>query len=269
SPAAFAQDDEEIAEGVFDKESWPLQTIHRPLTLAGGMLEIRGDTLTIGIGSGEVFDFGQPIILAPDVFYGVNGQLTVGVTHSNRFGAFAPAGFCVSGEDGGCPKGYNAIGAEAQYALTRGGNVGLAVNGGLSSPRFSPDFALGLTAGATIRVKGGSIAVVLDPSLYLGAIGRDDFPGTDGPSDFVVLPVDIQYQLNTQTMVYLTSGVNGPFDGFGDAYRIPVGIGGTFAINNRADIGGEINIANLGGKPQDPIGRFDERYFIARLAIRI
>jgi hypothetical protein len=275
---AFAQDDEDIAQGVFNKETWPLQTIHRPLTLAGGMLEIRGDSLRIGLSKNSDLDpevgFGDPIVLAPDVFYGVNSQFTLGITHTNRFGSFAPAGFCVSGDL--CrDRAYNAIGAEAQYGLTRGGNVGLMAHGGLSAPAFKfvdDKFTMGLLAGVTLRGKGGNIAVVLDPTIYVGIINRPKELDTGIPDpgikETVFLPIDIQYQLNTQSMIFLSSGVYGQLDGFGDNYQIPAGIGANFAINNRADLGGEIEFANLAGK-DTTFKKFQERTFIARLAIRI
>ena len=275
-------DDETVAQGVFNKDNYPLETIHRPLTLVGGMLSIQGDTFRMGLNAPDPYDFADPMVLAPDILYGVNGQLTVGLVHTNRFGNIAPAGFCVSSKqpDGICYKGYNAAGLEAIYALTRGGNVGLAFHGGLSSPAFKfptadgDEFLMGIDAGMTIRGKGGKIAVVLDPSVYINAIGRDFL------KDYLFVPLDIQYQLNAQTMVYLSSGFNGPMSGLGKAYQIPVGIGANFAANNRIDFGAEIEVENAAGKDLDPADapdplplrgpeKFDFVTFIARLAIRI
>jgi hypothetical protein len=264
-------DDETVAQGVFDKDNYPLETIHRPLTLVGGMLSIQGDTFRMGLnGPGDNYGFAKPMVLAPDILYGINGQLTVGLVHTNRFGALLPAGFCVSGTDGGCYKSYNATGAEAIFALTRGGNVGLAFHGGLSSPAIKfptvdgDEFLMGLDAGLMLRGKGGKIAVVIDPSVYINAIGRDFL------KDYLFLPIDIQYQLNPQTMVYLSSGLNGPFKKFGDSYQIPAGLGANFAANNRIDFGAEFEVENLAGKEvEGGVERFDFITFIARLAIRI
>lgn len=264
-------DDETVAQGVFNKDNYPLETIHRPLTLVGGMLEIGGDTFRMGLNAPEPLGFAKPMVLAPNIMYGINGQLTVGVVHTNRFGAVLPAGFCVSGTEGGCYKSYNATGLEAIYALTRGGNVGLAFHGGLSSPAFAlptlegdDEFLAGLDAGLKLRGKGGKIAIVLDPSVYIGAIGRDFL------KDYFFLPIDIQYQINAQTMAYLSSGLNGPFKKFGDSYQIPVGLGANFAANNRIDFGAEIEVENLAGKEiEGGVERFDIITFIARLAIRI
>lgn len=275
---AWAEDDEMVAQGVYTKDNWPLEVVNRPLTLAAGMAEIGGDTLRVGISGGDLLDAWQPVVLAPELRYGLSGQLQLAITHTNHPVAlfWPPAGFCVSGEDNGCPKGYNAIGAEAEYALTRGGNLNLSARGGLSSGRFSPDFALGLTAGLKIRFRGGPIAVIFDPNVYIGALERDTFPfGMEGDShpDWLFIPGWIQYQLNSQAMFYLTSGVSGPFKDFGDFYQIPVGLGTSYALNNRMDAGLELNIGNVAGKDigVEPaqIGKFDERTIIARIAIRI
>lgn len=268
---ARAQDDELVTQGVYNKDNWPLEVVNRPLTLAAGMAEIGGDTLRLGISGGEAFDAWEPIVLAPELRYGLSGQLQIGVTHTNH-SFFPPAGFCVSGEDNKCPKGYNAIGLEAEYALTRGGNVNLSARGGLTSGRFDPDFALGLTAGLEIRFRGGPIAVIVDPNVYIGVVERDTFPfgmADDTHPDYLFLPATIQYQFNTQAVFFLESGVNAPFKDMGDFYQIPAGLGASYALNNRMDAGLELYFANVAGKDFGSVEKFDERYLIARLAIRI
>lgn len=261
---AFA-DDDAIAQGVFNKENWPLETIHRPLTLASGMLSIEGDTLWVNLSSDAA---GDPVLIRPDIYFGINGQLTAGITHTGRFPLLSPGGFCVSGDVCDANGTYDSVGAEVIYALTRGGNVGLAAHGGILLPSLSDPFVSGLTAGLTTRFKGGKLAFVFDPTLYLGVVKRDPLEG--GLKEQFTLPVDIQYQLNTQTMVYVASGINGPLDGFGDAYMIPAGIGANFAINNRADLGAEFEVFNVAGKEfEGGPDRFDGRAFVLRFAIRI
>jgi len=274
---AWADDDEMVAQGVYTKDNWPLEVVNRPLTLAAGMAEIGGDTLRIGISGGDVLDAWEPIVLAPELRYGLSGQLQIAITHANHT-FFPPAGFCVSGEDHGCAKGYNATGAEAEYALTRGGNVNLSARGGLDIGRYSPEFAMGLTAGLKIRFRGGKIAVIFDPNVYVGVAHRKTFPfGMDDDpthySDWLFFPAWIQYQFNSQAMFYLTSGLNAPFKDMGDLYQIPAGIGTSYALNNRMDAGLELNIGNVAGKDVGPdgaqLGKFDERTLILRIAIRI
>jgi len=254
-------DDDAIAQGVFSKDNWPLESIHRPLTLAGGMVELSGDSLWINLSKDNA---GDPMFIAPDIHYGISPQLTAGITHTNRFSP-VPGGFCVSGDNCG-DKTYNSVGAGVIYALTRGGNVGLAAHGGVLMPSLSDPFVAGIDAGLTTRFKGGKIAFVFDPSIYVGAIKRD--PAEGGLKEQFTFPVDIQYQLNAQTMAYLSSGVYGPLDGFGDNYAIPAGIGANFAVNSRADLGAEFEVWNLAGK-EVIMERFDGRSFTLRLAIRI
>lgn len=276
-PSAWAEGEDPMnGSGIYTKESWPLETIQRPLTLAAGMAELRGDTLRVGISGGDTRSAGEPIVLAPDLYYGVSDLLTIGLTHTNHATFFPPAGFCVSGTENGCPKVYNAIGAEAQYDLTRRSHLDLAVRAGVSAGRFSPDFAFGATAGVQVRFKGSRAAVVLDPNVYIGIIERDTFPiGMEGASypDYLFLPVQFQYQLNTQAMVFAMSGLNTPLKDTGDFFQIPAGVGANFAVNNRMDAGLELQLANVAGKDIGPegaqIAKFDERYLIARIAIRI
>jgi hypothetical protein len=257
--------DEMVVQGVYSKDNWPFEVVNRPLTLAAGMAEIGGDTLRIGISGGEAFDAWEPVVLAPELRYGVSGQLQVGITHTFH-SFFPPAGLCVSGEDNKCPKGYNAIGLEAEYALTRGGNLNLSARGGLT------DFALGATAGLEIRFRGGPIAFVVDPNVYFGIVERETFPfgmAGDTHPDYLFLPMTLQYQLNTQAMLFVESGVNAPFKDMGDFFQIPAGLGASYALNNRMDAGLELYFANVAGKDFGSNEKLDERYIIARLAIRI
>jgi hypothetical protein len=251
--------------------SWPLEAVNRPLTLAAGMVEIGGDSLIVGVSGGEA-DPGQPILLAPELRYGVSGQLQIGVTHTNHFPFFPPAGVCVSGEEKGCAKVYNTVGAELEYALSSGGSAELSARAGATVGRFDPDFALGATAGLEARLRSGSIAVVIDPSVYIGIIERDTFPiGMAGDShpDWLFLPVRLQLQATSQAMIYAMSGLNTPLKDMGDFYQIPAGLGASYAASNRMDIGLEFQVANAAGKDLGLVEKLDERYLIARIAFRL
>lgn len=263
--------DEMVVQGVYTKDNWPFEVVNRPLTLAAGMAEIGGDSLRIGISGGEAFDAFEPIILAPELRYGLSGELQLGITHAFH-SFFPPAGLCVSGEENKCPKVYNAIGGEVEYALTRGGNLNLSARGGLTIGRFDPDFALGATAGLEIRFRGGSVAFIVDPNVYIGIMERDTFPfGMEGNThpDYLFLPATLQYQVNTQTAFYLESGLNTPLKDMGDLFQIPAGVGAIYALNNRMDAGLELYFANVAGNDFGTNEKFDERYIIARIAIRI
>jgi hypothetical protein len=241
--------------GMYPKDQWPLAATRRPLTLAASMVEISGDTLGINLSSETS---GDPTFVAPDLFFGVSDKLTVGVTHD--------IGFCISGD--ACDPAYNDLGLKALFAIMQAGNLQAAVHGGLLIPSLDPLVA-GLEIGMAGKIVGGPIALVFDPSLYVGMAGRDEasFRSFDGlyNTETFRLPIDLQYQLNFQTMVFLSSGVNGPLDGFGDVYRVPVGLGALFAVNNRIDFGVELEFLDLLGT----LSSSDFRVLYARLAIRI
>ena len=254
-----------------DKAGWPLEVVKRPLTLAAGMAEIGGDTLRIGVSGGDAFDTGEPILLAPELRYGISGQLQVGVTHTNH-SFFPPAGVCLSGEENKCPKLYNAIGLELEYAISRGDSVDLSARAGATTGRFDPDFALGATAGLEIRFRGGALALVLDPNVYIGIIERDTFPfgmADNTHPDYLFVPATLQYQLSTQMMIFLGSGLNTPLKDMGDFYQIPAGLGATYAISNRMDAGAELQFANVAGKDFGTVEKLDERNLILRFALRL
>lgn len=243
------------SSGMYPKDQWPLAATRRPLTLAASMVEIRGETLGVNLSDGAS---GDPVFLAPDLYFGVSDKLTVGVTHD--------VGFCISGD--ACDPAYNDLGLELLFAIMQAGNLQAAVHGGLLLPSLDP-LVGGLEVGLAGKIVGGSLALTFDPSLYIGMAGRDEiafrsFDGIFGKETFR-LPVALQYQLNFQTMVFLSTGVNGPLDGFGDFYRVPVGIGALFAVNNRIDFGVELEFLDLLGKGSSS----DYRVLFARLAIRI
>ena len=235
-------------DGDYTKDNWPLRVTDRPLTLDQGMLEIRGDTLQINMSSDAV---AKPFSIAPDIFYGVSKKLSVGLTHST--------GICLAGTDNGCAKVYNDVGIEALYSLMSQGNFQVAGRGGLQAVAIDP-FAFGLNIGIRGRLNVGNIAIVFDPGVYVGFTERDTVQ-----KEVVTVPVQVQFQVNNQTNAFVSTGINGPLDGFGDAFTVPIGVGATFAVNNRLDFGAEFAFTNLAGKGSSADGRI----LIVRAALRL
>ncbi len=250
-PAA-AQEEEE-----FNKDTWPLAVNMRPLTLVGGMLEVRGDTLVVNMSDDALGGVGDPVLVSPHIYYGVNNKLTVGVVHQRSI--------CVSGDL--CDKAYNDVTLDMLYGFMVKGSVQAAGHLGIALQSIDP-FIGGLNVGLLARFGTGKVALVFDPKIYVGAIGRDEVGA--GPSkEYISVPVRIQIQVNGQTNAFISTGLFGPLDGLGDSYRVPVGVGATFAVNNRLDFGAEFQFGNLGGKVADPIGRADERWLYGRIALRL
>jgi hypothetical protein len=237
-------------------DTWPFSLTDRPLTLASGMLEIRGDTLRANLSKSAV---GEPISLSPDIYVGLNSMLTVGVIHQ--------VGVCLTpGEENGCPTAYHDVGAEAIYSFMHGGNAQVALRGGLVMPLFSP-FTLGVQGGAIARIRGGKVAIVAEPMIYLGLAGRSN--DNDGlvtrAREIVDIPGAFQVSVQPQTTAYLTSGFRESLRDFGDTYEIPLGLGVNFALNHRLDLGGEFRLENLLGQN----GNFDRRILFLRAALRV
>lgn len=248
-PAA-AQEEEE-----FNKDTWPLAVNMRPLTLVGGMLEIRGDTVVVNLSDSSV---GDPVLVSPHIYYGVNNKLTVGIVHQRSI--------CVAGD--ACDKAYNDVTLDMLYGFMVKGSVQAAGHLGIALQSFDP-FVGGLNVGVLARFGTGKVALVFDPKIYVGAIGRDEaaFVPT---KEYVSVPVRIQLQVNGQTNAFVSTGIEGALENFGDNYRVPVGLGATFAVNNRLDFGAEFQFGNLGGKVFDGgPGRIDERWLYGRIALRL
>ncbi len=237
-------------------DNWPFSLTERPLTLAPGMLELRGDTLRANLSDDAI---GEPISLAPDIYVGIDSNLTIGVIHQ--------VGVCLTpGEENGCPTAYHDVGAEALYSFMHGGNVQLALRGGIVLPLFSP-FTAGVQAGAIARVRGGKIAIVAEPLLYVGLAGRsnENEALVTRAKEVVDMPVAIQFNAQPQTTAFLSTGFRASLGDFGDSYEIPLGVGAVFALNHRLDLGGEFRLENLFG--QD--GGIERRLLILRAALRV
>jgi hypothetical protein len=243
--SARAQEDD------YTKDTWPLEATRRPLTLDAGMLEIRGNTFQLNLNKNHV---GEPFSLAPSIYYGIDKKLTVGITHA--------IGICLAGEDSGCDKIYNDFAIDALYGLMLRGSFQLAAHGGLAVPAIDP-FMMGLNVGLKGRINAGNLAIVFDPRLYIGFTERDNAAMYGKEQLFI--PVWVQFQVNTQTMIYAVSGMNGQLDGFGAHYRVPIGAGALFAVNNRIDFGGEVVFDNLAGHDHSA----DARWLILRAALRL
>jgi hypothetical protein len=243
-PAA-AQDDVPIT-----KDNWPLAYNDRPLTLAKGMLEIGGDTVRINLSKDAV---GKPISFMPSIYYGVNEKLTVGAYHPVN-------GICISGEENGCAKVYNDLAVHALYGLMTKGTFLLTAHAGLAFLSLSDPTAVGVQVGGLGQLTISKLAILFYPLLTVGVTERDA-----GNKEFLSIPVWFRYQVNPQLNPFLSTGIAGPLDGFGDAYAIPVGLGVLYAINNRLDVGTEFVFTNLAGKG----GGADGRALFARVVLRI
>lgn len=233
----------------FDKSTWPIPLVKRPIILAPGMLEVSGDTLIINASKDT---FADPIVLAPDVYYGLSEKLMVGIDHQH--------GICLAGD--ACDNRYNDVAVNAVYSLMHGGNLDLAALLGAGANSIDP-FAGGLNLGALAKVRLGSVAVLTGAQLYVGLFGRDE-QGVQG-KEYVRVPVQIQVQMQRQAAFLIDFAFNGPLDGFGDNLEIPIGAGLLYTLSNRLDVGAAFSFTDITVSG----ARLDNRAIYVRASLRL
>jgi hypothetical protein len=174
---------------------------------------------------------GEPTSLAPDVWYGVTDELTVGLVHSARALSLVDAGFgyCFRGEEHGCERAYDNVAVEARWSLVAG-PLSAALRGRFITRSFDP-WKPRLGLGALARWQRGRFAITSDPSLSLGLLNRDR-----GNRAALDLPLWLAAQPTRRWAVHLRSGVRGTLATFGDTYEIPVAIGTTVSPHRLVDI---------------------------------
>lgn len=219
------------------------------LTLYKGKLLIAGETLQMNLSADNV---AAPVSLAPSLWYGVSDKLTLGLTHDFGTTPWTPrpvfrgltrtvmgmatgynagTGICLTGTDNGCPRPYDNLGVDVLQSLKLG-RLAVAAHPGIDVGSFDPfflDVRIGLLG---IFMVTSKLALAFDPRLQLGLTGRDE-----GNTEAIDLPVWAWYEINSKISAYLHSGLRGTFDGFGDNYAIPVGIGGNYKVNYKLTAG--------------------------------
>jgi hypothetical protein len=232
------------------------------VTLRQGGISIDGD-VAVGMSSGAA---GKPISIVPNVYYGVNDQLTVGLASnpiSEIFQNVAGQGLCLSGEADGCGKLYNNVSLDGLYSFSRSGTMDVAAHAGLDTA-FGENTLLGLRAGVKGKMLAGPLVLVFDPSLTFGLNHRDDSLN----KEVLSLPVRVGFmatpQLNVGLSVAFLTLINPPSPvGVGDIYQVPVGLGGTFALNDMLHLRAQFTLDTLGSASNSlgMAGRADARTF--------
>jgi hypothetical protein len=223
----------------YDKAGWPLEWVLRSVTYPAGMIEIQVP-LVINLSKDSV---GKPVSLPLGIWYGVNNDLSLGLTHSNPLLGGLGSGLCFTGEENGCPKFYDNIGVEALYRFLRG-NFDLAAHIAVPISSFDP-FLVGLALGVKGRVvlAGGKLGIFFDPSIYIGFTERD----TAGNKEILAIPVDVAFQATPALAVGLGTRLAGPLDGFGDFHLGSLDLFGVYAVNGMIDAFLRFSFANLYG----------------------
>jgi hypothetical protein len=202
------------------------------LTLPRGGLLLEA-FLEMNLASGAV---GKPFSLSPDLWYGATDELTVGLVHSGvgASGFIGAAGnaLCLTGTSGGCAKVYPGVGLDVRYKLpTKAGGFVWAADGGLYALAVDP-FQLALKLGIAGRWHAGSLAVELAPNLLLGLTNRSPpapamgMVATPPNQEVLNIPVTGLYSVTPSIALAVQLGFVLPLENLGDAFAIPLSIGG-------------------------------------------
>jgi hypothetical protein len=237
-----------------------------PLVLATGKWEIRVP-LAINMSKESA---AKPLSLPVDVYYGLNEQLTVGVTHS--FGVVQPVlpyrpgyGICLSSEENGCAKVYNNIGLDAIYQFMPG-VIQLAGHGGLDIWSISDPFLADLRLGVLFQAPlATNIAIMADPRLFIGLNKRDEY----GNKEALWLPLAVQFWVNEMIRVSARTNLGGPLDGFSDYYFGALGVWAGFNINAMIEAFASFDFTNLYGKKASGVGAADGRALVLGANFRL
>jgi len=211
----------------------------RPLTNPAGTVTING-AIDLNLSKNAAL---KPVFVTPDIYYGINDQLTVGIVHGYWEDIFqGGGGLCLGGKDRGCGKVYNNVTLDGLYSLLRQANFDLAAHAGIDFRNIDQNF-LGLHLGVALKYTSGPLAIVVDPSLGVGLNKRDA-----GNKESLTIPVRLGFQASPTVAAFLDTGIGGPTSNFGDYYQIPVGVGVLAAVAPIADVGAKFEFSNLGGK---------------------
>jgi hypothetical protein len=207
---------------------------------------------------------GQPVSLAPDIYYSATDKLQFGLLHEGPMGwqARPGVGICFTGKDNGCPHVYDNVGFDAMYGLAYG-KLHLSAHGSLFVNSFdtgSTSLAVGLAGKAHLSEK---VAVFFDPKVAIALSERDTTN-----DDALYIPLELEFQVAVPTTLKLLTGLSGGFTDFGDNYQIPFGIGLVQNLNKNFDLGARFSFDNLLGHQVDGVSATDTRSLAILLNIR-
>jgi hypothetical protein len=190
-------------------------------------------------------DIGESTSLAPDVWFGVLPELTIGLVHSSpSVDRFSPgATFCVIHQATGCTSTYHGSGVDVRYAVLTG-PLAVAPRGRLLLRELDP-FKPALTLGALVRWTHGRFAITGDPYLQLGLANRDQ-----GNRAQLFLPIAFAVQPLARWELALRTGFNSELAVIEDGWHVPIAVATRVALDAHIDVGIMLGFASLFG-PQN------------------
>lgn len=253
---ALADDDVAPLSGEPDGQVAVLRGVQGPK----GMLSARF-TLAVNL-SAELA--GEPISLAPDIYYSVSDRLQLGLLHNGPMGwqSRPGLGLCLTGEDGGCPAVYDNVGFDLMYGLAFAAPLHLSAHGTFYVTSFDPSTMVVAVGAAGSYHVNDAVAITFDPQLGIALSDRDV------NDDALYVPLELQFQAGDRSTLKLLSGLSGSLSAFGDTLQVPVGLGATRNLTAHVDLGARFSFDNLLGHQLDGVSATDTRSLALLLVVR-
>jgi hypothetical protein len=175
---------------------------------------------------------GSELSIPLDIYYGLDDDFTLGLTHSNAtIQGVSPypvgRGLCLTSDS--CGKTYNNIGFDALYRIVPGA-LQVALHGGIDLNSLDPAH-VSARIGALLKAPlGTNLALAADPRLGLGLTERDG-----GNGDTISLPLALQFTAGPGVRIAGQTGISGPLDNFGDLFAGWLGVFAALGVNEKID----------------------------------
>ncbi|MBA3462957.1 MAG: hypothetical protein H0T46_23580 [Deltaproteobacteria bacterium] len=204
------------------------------MTMPKGKLVVNG-FIEINLSENAAF---KPVSLTPDVWYGVNDKLTLGLVHSS----IAASGFvggvadslCITGLTRGCAKIYRNVGLKARYRL----KAPWTFDGGLLFPSVAQPTLVDIQAGASGRWRFKKIVVEFQPNLVIAVNQRSSGSDVLQPrSQRLNLPGTVGYTVALKIELNAQLGLSVPTSSAGDFYTVPFSVGGRYMYKPNISFG--------------------------------
>lgn len=233
--------------------------VRRGLQGPAGMLAAR-ILLDINLSTDRA---GEPISLAPDLYYSATDRLQLGLLHTGPMGwqSRPGVGLCLTGEDAGCPSLYDNLGFDVMYGLAFE-QVHVSLHGSVFLHSFDPlttSVALGVAGKAHL---GDRVALLFDPKIAIAVSERDLL------DDAIYVPAELVVQAAVGTTLRLLTGIAGELSEFGDTVEVPLGFGVVQNLNQHFDLGARFSFDNLLGNQPPGGSATDSRSLAILLNIR-
>ncbi len=218
--------------------------VSRPIVLPVGAVAA---DLTVEINLAHNF-WGEPLSLAPDVWWGATDRLTLGLVHSNAsLERFAPgASFCVRTDDVlYCDAPYRGSGLDARYLAVRG-DIAIAPRARVLVRDIEP-FKPAITLGALAKWTRGRYAIIVDPYVQLGLANQEQ-----GNRAQLFMPVELALQPTCRWQLALSTGWNTVVASIDDGWHVPLAFGVRARATAHLDIGATLGFPTLLGPQNTP-----------------